>query len=287
MMQKPSPWMWRGLHLLLALALPIALALLAGCKRASEKHADLGPEVDANVIETKLWAIENQVNLDNLHVGQYVNTVVLRRIENSDDVNVLAGVTVGVIDAQDSDDHQSTKYTLQINKSYLNDKSGFDTISSEDNLHLRKPSSAVPLSLLANAEPHLKSLKEISQEAVHAYATGDAQPTKITYHKFSEGDENFEVPAKLKMKADCGGLSPCQIPIHYLQFDMVLWYSDQDYQKITFDFGFSTSTPWLPFGTGFDILNGVLVEDCRATFIDVGDQNVYVRDCQQLDDLQK
>ena len=90
----------------------------------------------------------------------------------------------------------------------------------------------------------------------------------------------------LKARSDCAGLNPCELPAHFVQFDMVIWSSSDNYQKISFDFAFSTKTPFIPFGRDFDQMSGLLIVDCRSTYVPVTNRTVYVRDCLTLDDFQ-
>lgn len=293
-MRFPSSWAWRGLHLLLTLSLPFVMVFLFGCIRAKEEKADLGPEVDPDAINTALWKIKDQSSLDGLHVGQYIDYVILRRIENSDNTMVLGSTTVAVMDAQSVPDLNATRFTMQINKSYRRNDGSFDIVSTEDRITLANPGTSaamvnsadlrVPAALRANPP---RPLDVVRDQALHTLAASDTQPRRITYHHFREGDETMPVPDKVKLKADCGGLSSCEIPMHYVRFELVAWYTDTDYQKISFDFGFSTRTPWIPFGSGFTLLTGAMVVDCRSTYVQLTDRNVYVRDCQQLEDFQK
>jgi hypothetical protein len=43
----------------------------------------------------------------------------------------------------------------------------------------------------------------------------------------------------------------------------------------------------IPFGRDFDQYSGLLVADCRSTYIPLETRTVYVRDCLTLDDFKK
>jgi hypothetical protein len=285
-MKKPNTLAFAGLHLLLTLSLPFVLVFLFGCKRAKEEKADLGPEVSADAIDAALSKAITGATLDGLHVGEYLNYVVLRRLENADSVMLMGGTNVAIIDAQDSANQTQTKYTLQINKTYRKDDGSFQNVATEDALVVKKPgAAAIPMSLIA---PPQKPLR-LSAKSLTAWAasTVSAKAGRTSFHRLRESDDVIDPPDKVRSKPDCGGLVGCRIPVHYIKFDLVQWFSDSEYQKIALQFGFSLRTPFLPFGEGFDQFSGLMVIDCRSTYVQLETRNVFVEDCQQLEDFQK
>jgi hypothetical protein len=280
-----SEWWWRGLHLALALTLPLALALLVGCKKAKEEKADLGPEVAPELIDEALSKAVYGASLDGLRVGEYIDYAIERRLENEESTITLGGTNVSVIDAEEN----NTKYTLRITRSFRRNDGSFQVVTGEDVIRVN-PSAPASLSLppeSAALNPSALSAARLTNEALARASADGENPRRVTFHRLRESDGVEPAPAKVRLKPDCGGLSPCEIPVHYIQFDMVTWSSDDDYQKMSLDFAFSRKTPFLPFGEDFDQLSGLLVIDCRSLYVDIGTRDVYVRDCQQLDDFQK
>lgn len=278
-----------SVHFLLTLLIPVFLIFMLSCKKAKEERADLGPEVAAESVDDALAKAMDGANLDNLHVGEYLNYVVLRRIENGEQVMVLGGTNISIIDAQDNDAQTETRFTLQINKAYRKNDGSFRNITTEDPLIVEKSQALVaPASLraLSPAKINIQALEQWAKSQPRASVLDD-QPKRVSFHRLREGEESIDPPAKVRARADCGGLTDCKIPTHFIRFDLVSWYSDTDYQKVAFDFAFSQHTPFLPFGAGFDQLSGALVTDCRSTYVQLESRNVYVRDCQQIDDFQK
>lgn len=253
------------------------------CQRAKEEKADLGPQATGEEIDHALALAVGRSSLAGMHVGQYVNYSILRRLENSENVIVLGTVNVNVANADKSGDPTQTKYTLEIAKSYRQENGGFQTVLSEEPLVVDHGSALTSQTLTADAI-------RIAQATVRARGVAGvlaAQPKKVTYHKLRSSTGTMPVPERVAGRSGCGGVSPCELPVRYLRFDIVAWYTDTDYQKVSLDFAFSSSTPWIPFGKEFDQLSGILIADCRSTYVPVEDRNVYVRDCQQLDDFQK
>ena len=68
---------------------------------------------------------------------------------------------------------------------------------------------------------------------------------------------------------------------------MAQWENETDFQKVSLDFAFSLNPPFLPFGADFEQLSGIMVTDCRATYIPIEGRTVYVRSCKTLEDFQK
>lgn len=250
----------------------VGLLVLAslGCKRAKEAKADLGPEVTGEAVDEALSHVLDGRSAPTFAPGQYASYSILRRLENQENTIVLGGVSVGVHPSADG----ASKFLL-IEKSFRQADGSFQTITSEESLG----STGMSLSAALSAQALRTYAREVS--------TREAQPRKVTFHKLSVTEGTMPAPARLSGRSDCGGLSPCEFPVRYVRFALVAWYGDDDYQKINLDFAFSSATPWLPFGKEFERLTGVLVADCRSTYVPVEGRTVFVRDCQQLEDIQK
>jgi hypothetical protein len=277
-----AAWWWAGLHLLFTLCLPLLLVVLVGCKQAKAKREDLGPEVSTDAIDTALAKAMQTTTLDSLTVNQYVDYSHTRRIENEETVTDLGRRRVDVIDRQDSS--TEARFTMRIEETQvLSDGKGTRrTIVTEDSLSLRKTDTdAVPQALRVQSA----SAPVLSAEKLAAAVDGKAGT--ITFHHLQESDATIDPPPAIKMRADCGGLPSCQMHVHYIQFDMVLWEDGTNYQKISFDLAFSADSPYLPYGEDFAQLNGALIMDCRSTFIPLPARTVYVRDCYSLEDFKK
>ncbi len=273
--------MWRGLHLLTAMSIPFVLTLLMSCMKAEEEKADFGPEVPADQIDLALSKAIHNADLSYTAVGQYLSYSVVRRLENEETTINLGSTHVAVFDktCDPVDCSDKLTFTLKIEKTTRQSDNTFEVLRTEEPLVLRR-SPVVPAS---NSPGQLNS-KSLAKSKVGALGK---LPTKVTFHRLRESDGNIEVPAAVKNRPSCGGLSPCELPVHYVQFDMIQWFNDETYQKISLDFAFSIKTPYLPFGENFDQLNGLLITDCRATVIPVEGRTVYVRDCMTLEDFQK
>lgn len=273
---RTSSWLLYGLHIGLALSLPFLLAFLVGCKKVEEEKPDFGPEVDGSAIDQALSKAIRGAHLDNVRVGQYIEYSVNRRLENEENTIALGGTRVEVINRQETE--TTEKFTLKIFRSERLSGGTFETRVTEEALVLNKS--------------NLMDLQKSSRfNAISASADGRFQPqakvTKVTYHRLREFTETREAPKAVRERPDCGGLSPCQMEVRFIQFDMVQWHDDGTQTKVSLDFGFSVQPPFLPFGEDFDQFSGLMVIDCRSTYVPIENRTVFVRDCMTLDDFQK
>lgn len=277
-------WHWRTLHLLLALVLPFVLFSLVGCIKAKASKEDLGPEVPPASIDQALSKAIGAGDVTHTAVGQYLLYSLVRRLENNDSVMTLGGTRIEVLDRQDKDTDPLANYTLRITQSNRMADGSFETTQSESPLTFRKPATS-----MAIAPPELSELntKAIVAHAMDESTQGGSGPVKTTFHHLKESTQIIDPPPTVKAKSNCGGLSPCQMTVHFVQFDLVLWSNDTDYQKVSLDFAFSSQAPFLPYGEDDQQLSGVLLTDCRSTYVPVDGRTVYVRDCFNLDDFQK
>lgn len=264
--------MLRSVHFLLSLLIPVFVVLMMGCIRAKEEKADLGPEVPADEIDRALSKAMHGADLSQTRVGQFLSYSVVRRLENEETTINLGSTRVDVFDKTET--ANEVRFTLKIVKAQRMNDGSFEVRQSEEPLVLQK-------------SPNIASRLSAASLSANQVSATEKKPSKTTFHRLRTSDGTREVPAAVKGKVDCGGLSPCELPVHYIQFDMVQWYTDDSYQKVALDFAFSTKTPYLPFGENFDQLNGVLITDCRATLIPAEGRTVYVRDCMDLEDFQK
>lgn len=280
--ERLSAWLLHAVHMGLTLSLPFLLVVLFGCKKIEEEKASYGPEVSGQNIDDALEKAIAGASLDNVAVGQYLDHTIVRRLENEDSTITLGGTRVEVIDKEES--ANSVKFTLRIFKSERMAGGSFETKVTEEPLVLSKPTL---LNIGNDILPKTKRLSALSLKNEARAMAGERKISRITYHNLSEYTEVLPAPKLVAAKPDCGGLSPCQMAVHYVRFDMVQWYEDGSITKVALDFGFSVQPPYLPFGENFDQFTGLLVVDCRSTYVPIENRTVYVRDCTTLEDFKK
>jgi len=276
---KRSLWVWHGIHLGLALLIPLFLTVMVGCKKAKAFKEDLGPEVSGQAIDDALGKAVQGANFDYIRVGQFISYSSNRRLEAEETTINLGNRRIEVTNRQDSADGSQATFNLQITKSDRMGDGGFETVIFEEPLVLNVGSFSAALN---DVRP--TSEKALRAQVLRAMA---GAPERVSYHHLRESSAVIDPPDAVKNRAGCGGLSPCKIPVSYIQFDMVIWKSTTEYQKIALDFAFSTVTPYLPFGESFDQFNGLMITDCRSTYVPIESRTVYVRDCLSIDDFNR
>jgi hypothetical protein len=270
--------MWRLLHLLSVLTLPVVLTLMMGCIKAKEEKADLGPEVDFNEIRKAVAKATEAVDDSTMAVGQFVNYSYLRRLEAEENTINLGWTKVDVIRKRDEPDRYV--YVFRVERASRQPDNTFEIKVGQSDYPVPKAS---PL-------PAIASLWDQDLNSYARAASGDPmakEVTKATYHNLKVSSGSYPVPPAVKNRPGCGGLSSCDIPSTLIQFDFVEWYNDGTYQKVAVDLTFTDKTPYLPFGRNFDLFNGILISDCRATVVPIEGRTVYVRDCLNIEDFQK
>lgn len=267
-------WTWRILHVMVGLIVLLATTLLlSGCIKAKEEPADLGPEVPADEIDLALSKAVRGASLSGTAVGQYVTYSILRRLENEEITESLGASKVKVVSkTEDPTRPNEIKFTLEIVQSTKLSDGNFETVIKEAPLIIEKPSEVMAA---LHASPATASIR--------------AKPIRRTYHRLRQTSDEIDPPPMVRDRPGCGGLSRCKIPIRHVGYDMVDWYSETEFRKLSFDLTFSTTTPFLPYGPDgtVDNFTGLLIQNCVATQVLVTGRTVFVRDCIALDDFQK
>lgn len=262
-----------GLHLLIALSLPFVLVLVVGCMKISEEEPNYGEEVPGEAIDLALSKAVHGASFDGTAVGQYVKYTITRRLENEETTTLLGGTQVEVFNREDTE--TQAKFMLKVTKSERTSNNGeFEVKITEEPLILDK------VSLVSSM-----GVRPLDQG--FAGAMEERKVIKQTFHNLREFTQMEPAPKAVRERAGCGGMDPCELEMRYIRFTSVLYFNDGGRQKVAFDFAFNTKTPYLPFGRDFDQLNGLMVTDCRSTYVPITGRTVYVRDCQMLEDFQK
>jgi len=263
----PVIWGWRALHLLVAFAVPLVLVLiLSGCKRAKEEPEDLGPVATADQVDAALGRAIDMAELPDPRPDQFVYYDVSRRIENEESTINLGSLRVTVMPKNDP--AHEVLFPLRIVDVVRLANGQFEERISEDKIAPREPMNFAKIGSL-----HAMNISALSR--------------RTSFHRLQESSAVIPAPRMVRERSDCGGISPCELQVRLVQFDLVIWTSDTKFIKIHIDMAFSPQPPWIPFGEDFQRVNGLLIKDCRSTYVDIGSRRVYVRDCQDLQDFHK
>lgn len=282
MMLERKNWLLYSLHLLFMLMTPFLFSLVLGCNRIKAEKVDYGPEVSDDDVNNALLKAVSGGSFNTIAVGQYVDYDSNRRLENEETVNTLGRLQTKVIDKKE--DADTVTFTLQITRSTRMENNAFETVVTEEPLVLEK-AKEITLAQVVRSQYSAQSLRAQTL----ASAKDASEKPRVTYHRLQEFTKVENASTFIRLRNDCGGLTNCQITMRYVFFDLVQWYGDGRSQKVSLNFGFSHDTPFLPFGEdgSFDRMNGLLVTDCRSAYVPVTGRTVFVRDCQNIQDLQK
>lgn len=278
MNKKRGAWIWHTLHLVAAIALPVLFLLITSCIKAKEEPAQLGPEVQSSDINGAFAkATQGAPSVDQLQNGQYLYYEENRRLER-EETTFLVG-THRITVERTHDDAAKTSTIILHHQEQVRKGDSFEELDHEDPpivIPDGETTQAVGSLARALAEAPLKLDLQTQDDA-----TRTGKPLKITYHNLKVWSGQEDVPDDTKAKADCGGLSPCQMNVTYLTYDEAEWYSETDFDKYHYEFVFTTQ---LPFMGG---LYGILDRGCVGLYVPINGTNYYVRDCQNLTDFKK
>jgi hypothetical protein len=291
---------WTSLHVGLVMLLPFLLSFFLGCKKVESKPEDLGPVTDVREIESALSKIVSDASFDGIDVGRFAYATFTQRLENNEVVENLGDLLVTVAARKDPNDvpDNEVHFILRIDRQERLPDQKFEKTQTEETLKLRRAgllalldrSGVSALTEVGSFASAGSLLTAASVDAVKSRSLQASQrpPVRTTFHRFRQSTGVVPVPASARARPNCGGVASCQLNVHYMQFDIVSWYSDTEYQKVSVDWAFSTDTPFLPFGERLDDqLFGMMLTGCASTYVSIPDRRVYVRQCWNLEDFQK
>jgi hypothetical protein len=260
---------WAFIHALLAILLPVALVLLMGCRKAKEEKGDYGPTVSEDQINKVINDAVGTVSLTELRKDQLLHYELNRRIVGQPTTILMGSHQLEVIDRTDRHDLGATLITIKHDERIRYEK-GFKKVVSEDTL---------PLPL----EESTESQFNVSDNNVSAMAVvrAKASATDRTYHNLEVSRGTVEPPADGASRPNCGGLSPCSLPVTYVSYDEIRWYGENDHDTFHFSFIFTNRLPYMAQAFG------VMLSGCVAQHVPIGEFRYYVRDCQYLIDYKK
>ncbi len=273
----------------LTVILPFVLMFLLGCEiiqKAEEEDGSeaYGPEVTDDQLDLALSKAVHGYTIDNTEVGQFVETVDVRRLENEDQVTTLAGMRVEIDSKEvieDTEDQQTVHYHLNIFDSVRLPDGSFETKNTGDTLEVTRSKNSAPSVMAMDGAAQYFENKALKNFRARPAAK------RVTKHNLKTYSQRVEVPPSVKGRPGCGGVASCSILVHYIEYDFVEWDENNRPLKIHLDFGFSVDTPFIPFGDGFEKLTGLMVKFCRSTYIPITGRTVYVRDCNNVENFQR
>jgi hypothetical protein len=278
-----NTWLLHGLHFTLAISIPLFLVLILGCKKIKEDppRTNYGPQTTVDEIVDAISRARQDASFDGMQAGHYVDFVINRRLENEENTTTLGGIRVEVMDRTETE--TQLKFTMRISQSERMNDGTFETTVAEQTLEFAKDAGLQSMHSL-DAKAEAIAFVEAAR-TIHA----QADATDVTFHNLQETSGVMEPPKAVRERAGCGGFAVCEIPVRFIEFDIVNWYENGESSRVSIDWAFSAKTPWLPYGnaTEFTFLSGFMITDCASTYIPIEGRTVYLRQCKNLEDFQK
>ncbi|MCC7403119.1 MAG: hypothetical protein IT288_01870 [Bdellovibrionales bacterium] len=255
------------IHFFLTLLLPVGLFLLLGCTEDPEvKKADLGPEVSVDQVNKVMDEALASRSPTETRVGDKVLYEINQRVETSSIIR-LKEVLLDV--KSRSEDNEFIVYLLdEATTDYQGDTP--DTVQKEVEWRIAKTN----LPELPPASLYRATLWQPLQSVVRPPSLF-AKDTPVTFHNLSITKGVRPAPPAVAESADCRGLSPCQLNVAEVNFDLVEWPSPDDWKVTKYRYIYSSDTPYPAH----------LILLCVKTLVDTEARDYFVSQCQVLRDF--
>ncbi|MGE0763977.1 MAG: hypothetical protein AB7N80_11915 [Bdellovibrionales bacterium] len=279
----PQNRTWMILHAVVALGLPIFLALVASCIKAPElKQGDLGPQASDEDLERVISKALYGIDPWKTSVGQQVVYDFNARIENEEQVRPIVRLTQTLLARVESADKKKLTLTIQ---SHEKDASTGQVEKSEANTDYELGDGATAMTLRNSDRPfdtmNLRRLisdggltqvmKFFALNELGGPRTAAERPIKkVTYHNLFEDSGIMAPPSAVQAKPNCGGVANCQMRYFQIDYDEASWYSDTEFDVRKWHFIISRDAPFM----------GYIFERCLASMVTGADRRYYVRQCQ-------
>lgn len=251
--------------------------ILSGCQKVKEKPPAIGSEVSAESISLEFDKIYRQIDPFETKVGDLLFYISNRKIEQQTESLVLGtlGREVTNIEPLDNGGFKMTIRTVDFQYNYeseqlekIRDENCILQLSTQ--LTYDCPSDTEEQAMLVKSTPFIQ--KAVIQE--------ENPLVWVKYYGLETSQATVTPPERIRNNPNCSGLSPCQINLTYIRYDIVAKYQDGTTRRFRVD---RSVTPDLRY-MGPD---GIDYETCLSTSVDVQGRPVFLRDCTFLGDLVK
>lgn len=250
------------IHLALSLLIPLALIALTGCKEEKKSSKpNFGPEAAPAEIEAALSSPMDLVNPASMQIGEFVHFAETQVLNGRSDAEaVISDTGQTVVDRVEAEDR--IVYTVVQNKiTYSGDE--HRKSSTELEMVVPKAQQATISEFVADdastVDSGVRNASEFSlEEHARHVITNSMTPLKtmtavfaaesarrVSYHNLRVSTTVVKPPAQVASQADCLGIPSCQIRLHKIAFDQVVWESESLADKVAFEFTMSPDVPYL------------------------------------------
>lgn len=276
---------WMILHAVVAIGLPLFLALVASCIKAPEmKQPELGTQATNEEVERVISKALYGIDPWKTAVGQQIVYDFNARIENQEQVRPIARLTQTILKRDDSDpkkleltiqSHELDANTGKVEKSEqkTNYEGGAQSMTMRN---MSRPFETLNLDQWANNRWMTEVMKFFALTEMRGPSTkADREIKKVTYHNLYDESGTMDPPASVQSKPNCGGVPNCKMRYMLIDYDEATWYSDTEYEVQKWHFVISRDAPFL----------GYITERCLAALVAGADRRYFVRQCQFAKDF--
>lgn len=267
---KNDTWIWAVIHVSCLVVIPVMISVMTSCMdKPKVKNADLASEVSAE-------SVDDAFNKAFMSANPYQTTeeqaVLFRydyRVEASDPIDYQQEVHAvkRIVNTPET-------FTIVYDETLTDLESNAPDVTKEREMEFNPilaPSSANFTLMSRKISPQVYQLA--AQSHIIPYA--DREYTRQTFHGLRVSELTRPAPEHVQERENCGGLPNCEMRITRINYEMALWYSDVDYDKIMSEVEISTDVPFL----------GTVISDCSTQQQFIDDRDYVIRTCKKLRDF--
>ncbi|NCN95393.1 MAG: hypothetical protein GW917_01580 [Bdellovibrionales bacterium] len=271
----------------------VSAFFVVSCQKIEEELPPDGRPVSATAIQDEFSKVEKNVNPIGAKVGDSLSLLLNMSVENSENVQSFAALQRVVLERNTID--KGIEYKIQ-NVDYSIDK---DNVAKEVRNEIctlsltssaityvcpsdRKTSSSVDSPQLQWESSKIQ-LSQMLKEKIAAKADGEDDSDRVVdrrYYNLKTVTETAEPPKAVRERANCSGLSPCQIQLHHLQFTELERYASGKTRRILWDYALTSDLMYL--GT-----EGIQYKTCASESVESQGRPVLIKQCLFVYDLIK
>lgn len=276
---------WASLHIFIGIGVPVILLFFFGCKELKEEQAPLGIEYSQEKVKQAEEAPLAGQTIYNVHFNEQVVIEKTQEIEGGP-AQPLLYTKFEVFSLNDSCNFFEFKYNVITEDPNADegtkpiktekDSGKFEPRPEKVNSDSCRGASLSSLSLIPSEDFIANSsFYEIFQNSVPIFLTNEQEPVRESYHDLSVTQEIQSPPLLVRERENCSGIPNCQLKVTKVQYDYVLWYPDQSFQKIQIVREFSTDAP----------VFGSEISFCFSTLVPHENRTVFIRQCDRVVDF--
>lgn len=258
------------------LKITISLTLLSatlGCEEPKEKKANAGASSSPIEIEDALRKAIGNASILNAKEGQMVHYEENYRVDLQSVIKITDNIRELV---QIKESPVTRVYVLNdLYREYDNAGTIVDEKFSETAIEFQKNPPRVA--------SEFQAFTASNQECGEVRKSGNGKDYDcVGYYNFNSWTGEEDVPARTKLRPNCGNVPNCKLPVTVITFDRVYFYKGEIVDRETLNFSISKLIPMLFEDVGLWPFNYF----CIGRTYDAGNTSYWVNRCTVLRDMQ-